>query len=100
MGIKDVKGRGFSIFSSAGEEAEKRQSDHRHHGNEGGHMSCTSGRIISTPGVGMPFMVVMTRDDGSTFEVAFATMGQAEAFIRRNTPSPAERSTTYDHDPD
>jgi hypothetical protein len=40
----------------------------------------------------------MTREDGSTFEVSFATMGDAEAFIRRNTPSPSKRSTTYDHD--
>jgi len=42
----------------------------------------------------------MTREDGDTFEVSFATMGEAEAFIRRNTPAPAARSTTYDHDPD
>jgi len=42
----------------------------------------------------------MTREDGGTFEVSFATMGEAEAFIRRNTPAPAARSTTYDHDPD
>ena len=100
MGIKDAKGRGFSIFRSAGEEAEMRKCNHPHQEDEGGHMSCTNGRIVYTPGVGMPFMAVMTREDGSTFEVAFATMGQAEAFIGRNTPTPAARSSTYDHDPD
>jgi hypothetical protein len=45
----------------------------------------------------MPFTAVMTREDGSTFEVRFVTMGDAEAFIRRNTPRPPARSTAYDH---
>jgi len=40
----------------------------------------------------VPFTAVMTREDGGTFEVSFATMGEAEAFIRRNTPAPAARS--------
>lgn len=92
MGIKDDKGRGFSIFRSAAEEAEMRESNHPHQEGEGGHMSCTSGRIVSTPDIEEAFKAVMTLDDGSTFEVAFATMGEAEAFIRRNTPSPADRS--------
>ena len=62
--------------------------------DEGGHMSCTSGRIVCSPSTGMPFTAVMTREDGGTFEVSFATMGEAEAFVRRNTPAPAARSTT------
>ena len=60
-------------------------------------MSCRSGRIVSRPGAGMPFTAVMTREDGTTFEVDFATMSGAEAFVRRNTPAPSARSTTYDH---
>jgi hypothetical protein len=96
---KDVKGRGFSIFRSAGEEVEMRQHDALQRDEEGGHMSCTSGRIVFSPSAGMPFTAVMTREGGGTFEASFATMGEAEAFVRRNTPSPATRSTTYDHDP-
>ena len=99
MSHKDAKGRGFSIFRSAGEEAEMRQHDALQRDDEGGHMSCTSGRIVCSPGTGLPFTAVMTREDGDTFEVGFVTMGEAEAFVRRNTPSPAARSTTYDHDP-
>ena len=99
MSQKDVKARGFSIFRSAGEEAEMKQHDALQRDDEGGHMSCTSGRIVFSAGAGMPFTAVMTREGGGTFEVSFATMGEAEAFVRRNTPSPAARSTTYDHDP-
>ena len=76
-----------------------RQNDALQRDDEGGHMSCTSGRIVCSPGPGLPFTAVMTREDGGTFEVGFVTMGEAEAFVRRNTPSPAARSTTYDHDP-
>lgn len=100
MGHKDVKGRSFSIFRSAGEEAEMRKCEEPLREDEGGHMSCTSGRIVSSPGAQQPYKAVMTREGGDTFEVSFATMGQAEAFIRRNTPNPPARSTTYDHDPE
>ena len=98
MSIIDDKGRVFSIFRSARDEANMRDAGGRRE-NEGGHMSCSSGRIVSTPGLESAFKAVMVRADGSTFEVGFASMGDAEAFIRRNTPSPADRSTTYDHDP-
>ena len=74
VGHKDAKGKGYSIFRSAAEEAEMRGRDARQRAGEGGHMSCTRGRIVSSPGTGMPFTAVMTRDDGSTFDVAFATM--------------------------
>jgi hypothetical protein len=97
---KDARGRGYSIFRSAAEEAEMRERDGQQRADEGGHMSCTRGRIVSTPGSETPFTAVMRREDGSTFEVAFTTMSGAEAFIRRNTPSPPARSTTYDHDRD
>lgn len=93
---EDVKGRNFSIFRSAGEEAEISASNARQREDEGGHMSCTAGRVVSMLGAEIPFKAVMTREDGTTFEVSFSTMGEAEAFIRRNTPSPPARSTTYD----
>jgi len=98
MRRNEVTGRRFSIFRSAGEMADMRKGDRPVRGDEGGHMSCTGGRIVSSPGSALPFAAIMTREDGSTFEVAFATMSDAEAFIRRNTPSPSKRSTTYDHD--
>ena len=97
MGQTGGKGRGFSIFRSAGEEAEMRKYNAPQRDDEGGHMSCTNGRVVCSPGTGLPYTAVMTHADGGTFEVSFATMGEAEAFIRRNTPSPASRSTTYDH---
>jgi hypothetical protein len=98
VGSDSKKGRGFSIFRSASEETKIRDEAQRE--NEGGHMSCTTGRIVSRPDAQKPFVAVMTREDGSTFEVTFAIMGEAEAFVRRNTPRPAERSTTYDQNSD
>ena len=66
--------------------------------NEGGHMSCTSGRVITARGSDKPFKVIMSRAGGETSEHWFATMREAEAFVRRNTPRPPERSTTYDRE--
>jgi hypothetical protein len=94
------KDRGFSIFRSAGEEAELRRDGETQHDHESGHASCVSGRIVSRRGTPMPFTAVMKREDGTAFEVDFASMGEAETFIRRNTPRPAPRLTTYDHDPE
>ena len=97
-GSRESKRKGFSVFRSAAEEAEMR-NDERIREIEGGHMSCTSGRIVSVRGSDKPFKVIMTRDDGETSEHMFATMREAEAFVRRNTPRPPERSTTYDREP-
>jgi len=91
------KHRGFSIFRSARDEADKKLEMQ---GGEGGHMSSTAGRIVGTPDSEMPYKVILTLESGDTTEHAVATMREAEAFIRRNTPRPAVRSTTYDHDPD
>ena len=52
VGHKDAKGKGYSIFRSAAEEAEMRGRDARQRAGEGGHMSCTRGRIVSSPGLG------------------------------------------------
>lgn len=94
-GSKKSERRGFSIFRSAAEEAAMK-SDEQGRENEGGHMSCTSGRVVSVPNTDKPFKVIMSREDGETSEHVFATMREAEAFVRRNTPRPPERSTTYD----
>jgi hypothetical protein len=97
MSGKRGKTKGFSIFRSASEEAEIKEG-RRPVPEEGGHSGSRSGRIVSRPGAEMPFTAVMTREDGRTSEASFATMGEAEAFVRRNTPRPETRSTTYDHD--
>ena len=86
--------RGFSAFRSAFEEAEAKKD------NEGGHMSYTSGRIVQASGTDKPFKAIMSQEDGRTIEREFATMRDAEAFVRRNTPRADERSTLYDRDPD
>ena len=92
---KDSKRR-FSAFRSAAEEAAtKRQTQTWY--NEGGHMSSVAGRVVGTPGSGMPYKAILSLEGGETTEHAFATMREAEAFIRRNTPPPPIRSTTYDH---
>jgi hypothetical protein len=92
-------GKHFTPFYSATEEAmtnaEEKASD-----NEGGHMSSTCGRIVRTPGGDLPYKVMLTHDDRAETPHAFATMREAEAFIRRNTPVPAARSTLRDHDAD
>jgi hypothetical protein len=56
--------------------------------NEGGHMSSTSGRVKHVRGADLPYLVVLAHPDGEASERAFATMREAEAFIKRNTPVP------------
>jgi len=90
--------RAFSPFRSAAEEAEMK-NDEQQWENEGGHMSCTSGRIVVVSGAGKPFKAIMSREGGEAIEREFATMREAEAFVSRNTPRAAERSTLYDRGP-
>ena len=66
--------------------------------NEGGHMSCTSGRIVRVTDTRNRFKAIMSQTSGGTVEREFATMREAEAFVRRNTPQAEERSTLYDRD--
>jgi hypothetical protein len=90
-------GKHFTPFYSVTEEAmtnaEGTASD-----NEGGHMSSTSGRIVRTPDADLPYKVVLTHHGRAETTQSFATMREAEAFIRRNTPVPAARSTLRDQD--
>ena len=87
--------RPFSAFRSAAEEADmKREAQRRD--DEGGHMSCTGGWIVSNVGSRMPYTVVISQPDGETRQRDFPTMQEAEAFVRRNTPLPASRSTLRD----
>ena len=99
----DAKDKSFTVFHSAAEEADtKRENDtmkrqEQSWDNEGGHMSSTAGRITRVSGADLPYVVVLAHQDSEATEHAFATMREAEAFIKRNTPVPgAVLSTTYD----
>jgi hypothetical protein len=66
-------------------------------GREGGHMSSTAGRVIHRPGAALPYTAVLAHHGGEPTEHAFATMREAEAFIKRNTPVPGRAlSDLYD----
>ena len=54
--------------------------------NEGGHMSSTAGRITHVAGAELPYLVVLSHHGSAATEHSFATMREAEAFIKRNTP--------------
>ena len=56
--------------------------------NEGGQMSATRGRIISTPDGELPYKVILSHHGSADTERVFASMRAAEAYIRRNTPRP------------
>lgn len=66
--------------------------------DEGGHMSSRFGRIVCTSDLALPYKAILTHDQCAETERSFATMREAEAFIRRNTPLPRARSTFWDRD--
>ena len=65
--------------------------------HEGGHMSSTGGRVMHVLGAERPYVVVLSHHESETTEHGFATMREAEAFIKRNTPVPRRAlSELYD----
>ena len=54
--------------------------------NEGGHMSSVSGCVVHVHGADLPYLAILTHHGSDATEHAFATMREAEAFIKRNTP--------------
>lgn len=99
----DSKGKSFTAFRSAAEEADTKRendamrSDERAFGNEGGHMSSTTGRVTRVFGAELPYMVTLAHHGDEPTEHAFATMREAESFIERNTPVPGRSlSSLYD----
>lgn len=59
-----------------------------------------SGRVVRTAGNELPYKVVLLPAVLSGTEPRFATMQEAEAFIRRSTPAPARAlSDLYDRAP-
>ena len=72
--------------------------DSKDYKGEGGQMSSRFGRIVRTSDPELPYKAILTHDQCAETECAFATMREAEAFIRRNTPRPKARSTFWDRD--
>jgi hypothetical protein len=65
--------------------------------NEGGHMSSTAGRVTHVAGAELPYVAILSHHECEATQHAFATMREAEAFIRRNTPVPGRTlSALYD----
>ncbi|HEX5257365.1 MAG TPA: hypothetical protein VFW35_01145 [Sphingomicrobium sp.] len=90
------KGKGFTVLRSADEQAEMKRAE-QDWANEGGHMSSTSGRVVNRPGEDLPFVAILLHHASERTEHGFATMREAEAFIKRNTPVPEPKlSKLYD----
>ena len=71
--------------------------DSRDWDNEGGHMSSTAGRVTHVAGAELPYVAVLSHHAREATQHAFATMREAEAFIKRNTPPQGRLlSTLYD----
>ena len=87
----------FTPFASAADEAAMKLGQDES-GNQAGRMRATAGRLVRTPGSSLPYKVVLSHRGGAQTERGFATVREAEAFIRRNTPAPPARSTLYDRD--
>jgi len=81
------KDRSFSIFRTAAEEVQLKQDEHAWD-NEGGHMSSTGGCVVRKPEAELPYVVSLTQHLSEATEHSFASMREAEAFIKRNTPVP------------
>lgn len=104
--IEDPNDRSVPESHSAEEKADKRREndakerEEQSWDNEGGHMSSTAGRVTRVSGVDLPYVVVLSHHQSETTEHSFATMREAEAFIRRNTPIPSRTlSALYDRPP-
>jgi hypothetical protein len=89
-------GNHFTPFYSVAEEKMARM-EQECGDSEGGHMTPRCGRVVRAPGVDLPYKVVLTHGRAETTH-RFATMRDAEAFVRRNTPVPPALSTLYDRD--
>ncbi|MEA3081307.1 MAG: hypothetical protein QOD54_975 [Sphingomonadales bacterium] len=71
--------------------------DDQARGNEGGHMSSTAGRVMHVPRAELPYVAVLAHQKGAATEHCFATMREAEDFIKRHTPLPGRSlSALYD----
>ena len=65
--------------------------------SEGGHMTSRHGHVIHRAGAELPFVAILSHHGRQATEHGFATMREAEDFIKRNTPVP-ERSLSALYD--
>jgi len=97
---KHLEPQSFTIFSSAKatcHQGDDGPSAEDNWDNEGGHMSSTSGAVKHVPASPLPFVATLSHHQRDATRHPFATMREAEAFIRRNTPVPERLlATTYD----
>jgi hypothetical protein len=92
---KGPKRDSFSAFRSAAEEAEMKTA--KQADNEGGHMSSSEGRVVHDPNAPLPYVAVLNHPGSDATEHCFATMREAEAFVKAKTPlSRAALSSLYD----
>lgn len=75
----------FTPFYSAADEAASAQE----RTDEGGSTALLRGCIVYTPTVDLAYKVLLIHRGRADSEHLFATMREAEAFIRRRTPLPA-----------
>jgi hypothetical protein len=56
--------------------------------------------VVLAPASATPYKVMLTAADGNCIDRFFATMREAEDFIRWNMPAPAAGSTLYERPTD
>jgi hypothetical protein len=79
------------------QEREEMKREEQSVEDEGGHMSSTAGRVMHVPGAELSYVAILSHHESEATQHAFATMREAEAFIRRNTPVPGRTlSALYD----
>jgi hypothetical protein len=66
--------------------------------DEDGHLGSSFGRVVRTSDAKRPYTAILTHDQCAETQCSFATMREAEDFIRHNTPRPKPRSTFWDRD--
>lgn len=86
----------FTVFRSAAEEAAIRVEAQRWE-QEDGRAQGVAPRVMHVPGAKLPYQAVLPGPLGQALHRSFATMREAEAFIRCNSPLPvAALSALYD----
>ena len=86
----------FTIFRSAAEELAM-QLDEQAWDNEGGRKHSTPAFVRHCPRDQLPYQVVLGHPHDIALRRSFATMREAEAFIRYNSPAAGPQlSTLYD----
>lgn len=83
-------------FGSSPKKAENKRRE-QEWDNEGGYVNLDSSGVRHVANAALPYVAVLELEGGETIEQAFATMHEAEAFIKRNTPTPrVALSSLYD----